>query len=157
MSYGKLILGATLIGLPIVGLCYYNYIVSNYDYSIGSVTPVTLNGANSTIQITVNITSRIGIAFTINDIYFDIYIQGYKVGNVIEQQPVVVPNFGSTQIFLLANVDLTMVENDLAGILVSSLNGGSTNVSLVGYSHVRVGVLPFSTNVALKEGYTLSI
>ena len=157
MSYGKLILGASLIALPIAGIAYYNYVVSNYDYSIGSIVPVNINGANSTIQITVNITSRIGIAFTINDIYFDIYIQGYKVGNVIEQQPVVVPNFGSTQIFLVASVDLTMVENDLAGILVSSLSNGSTNVSLVGYSHVRVGVLPFSTNVALKEGYTLSI
>jgi LEA14-like dessication related protein len=157
MASGKTILIGSLIALPIVGVAYYNYIVSNYDYSVGTVSLGSISGTNATMNIVVNVSSKIGIAFTITDIYFDIYLQGVKVGNVYQATTLVIPNYGQGQVVLTANVDLSQIENNIADILITGLSSGTYNVSLVGYSHVRVGILPFTTNVAIQQGNTLSI
>jgi len=157
MSLKRNILIGSLIAVPVLAAAYYRYILSSYDYNVSSITPVSIDGANSVIKITIDVTSKIGIGLTIKDIYVDVYIEGYKVGNVVESQPVVIPNFGSAQIVLLANVDLTQVANDVTGILVDVLSSGSSNVTIVGYTHVQVGVMPFTSNVVLKQGYTMKI
>jgi len=157
MASGKDILIISAIAVPIFGLAYYKYIISNYDYSVGSVTVQSLNGTNAVLNINIDVTSKIGIAFTITDIYFDIFIQGFKVGNVTQQTDLLIPNFGQGQLQLQANVDLSQLENNVVDILVSGLSGKSYNLSVVGYSHVRVGLMPFSTNIAIQQGYNLSI
>lgn len=157
MSTGKVILIGSLIGLPLLAAAYYKYILSNYDYSIAGVTPITIDGANSVIQVTINITSKIGISFTISDIYLDVYVEGVKVGNVQQVEGIVVPNYGNTQLVLNVNVDLTKLEGNIVSIVYGGLQGNGYNSTLVGYTHVKVGVMPFTTNVAIQEAFTLSI
>ena len=146
-----------LIDLPIIGIGYYQYIINNYDYSIANIQVNSVSSDSADIVITLEISSKIGISFTVSDIYFDIYMEGFKVGNVYQQTPLQVPNFGKGQLQVLATIDLSSLRNQLGNIIYDTITGKTYNVSLVGYSHVRVGQLPFTTNVALKFGYSLAI
>lgn len=144
-----------LIAVPVIGIAYYNYIVTHYDYSISNISVQSISPESANLLITIDVASTIGISFAITDIYFDIYMEGYKVGTVYQQTPLVVPNFGKGQVQALATVDLTILAGNLGSIIYNTLSGKQYNVSLIGYSHVKVGRLPFTTNVALKFGYSL--
>lgn len=153
----KAILIGGIIAVPVIGYAYYKYVVTHYDYNLSDVQVINFNGQNSTIQITIDVKSTIGIAFTITDVYFDIYLQGYKIGNVTQQGNVTVPNFGYTQLVLTANVDLSMVTGNIVNVAYNALQGNNLNLSMVGYTHVKVGAMPFTTNVALQLGYNLNL
>ena len=153
----NVILIASLLAVPIIGSAYYAYIISNYDYTLQNIEVQSVDRQNANLLITIGVASKIGISFTITDMYFDIYIDGFNVGNVMQQTPLLIPNFGNGQVQLLASVDISKVVGDIGNIIVDITKKNASNVSLVGYSHVQVGVLPFTTNVALKFGYSLAI
>jgi len=154
----KVIIGLA-VGIPLTVYLAYIYIIGNYDFSVADISVNGINGNTLSLNINVNISSNIGIQFAISNIYFDIYIQGYKVGNVNQDENIVIPNKGVVPLLLTANVDISQIQTNAGSILISGVtgNGNNYNVSLVGYTRVQVGGIPITANVAISEGYQLSI
>jgi LEA14-like dessication related protein len=156
MTKGQKILLGTAIAVPILGYGVYRYIMSHYDFSIGGITVAGQSGSNVKLNILVNITSKIGVQFTVTDIYFDIYMEGYKVGNIYQQENLLIPNNGTAQLQLLANVDTSQISSNIVGMVFSGLQNKGYNITMVGYTHVKIGGLPITTNIAINQGYSLS-
>jgi LEA14-like dessication related protein len=150
-----------LVGLG--GLAYgvYNYymqqleILNNWDYRILGGKIVNINPLKVTLQIDVEVTNDSNISVTITDYYFDIFLNGVKVGVVknasLNQR--LEANGGKSFLPMLIEIETTqfLKGNVVLGLIESVKNSTLTQK---GYFGLKKGLLKYR-NIPFEYTYKL--
>lgn len=150
-----------LVGLG--GLAYgvYNYymqqleILNNWDYRILGGKIVNINPLKVTLQIDVEVTNDSNISVTITDYYFDIFLNGVKVGVVknasLNQR--LEANGGKSFLPMLIEIQTTqfLKGNVVLGLIESVKNSTLTQK---GYFGLKKGLLKYR-NIPFEYTYKL--
>jgi LEA14-like dessication related protein len=153
-----------LISLGALGLVYgvYKYyktqleILNNFDYKILGLKVINANLGKVEIELDVEIINLSKISFTLTDYYFDVYINGGKVGVIKNATINQLINKDGGKSSLPINIDIkpsSFLEGNVALGLLKSIK--NSEITYTGYFGIKKGIFKFK-NVKFDETYKLS-
>lgn len=154
----KVFIGVGLLGL---GFGVYQYymtqalILEKWDYRVLGIKIISANLSRVEIQVDLEVTNDANISVTITDYYFDVLINGTKVGEVRNASVNQILNKNGGKSFFPLNIVINTTSfisgNVLYGLMESIRN---SKMTFKGYFGIKKGIIKFR-NIPFDETYKL--
>jgi len=148
-------------GLSLLGYGLYRYFKTqtekllDFEWKISSIKVLESSLSKVVLQVNFIFTSDSDIEAEIKKIYLDGYVQGKRVGSIIETKSFIIPAHGSSNVPLLITLDLTSVISNIASILLETIKEKDVAIKLVGNAEIKSGfvdtVLPIEYESTVKK------
>lgn len=154
----KVFIGVGLLGL---GFGVYQYymtqalILEKWDYRVLGIKIISANLSRVEIQVDLEVTNDANISVTITDYYFDVLINGTKVGEVRNASVNQILNKNGGKSFFPLNI-VVNTTSFLSGSVLYGLMESikDSTMTFKGYFGIKKGIIKFR-NIPFDETYKL--
>lgn len=154
----KVFIGVGLLGL---GFGVYQYymtqalILEKWDYRVLGIKIISANLSRVEIQVDLEVTNDANISVTITDYYFDVLINGTKVGEVRNASVNQILNKNGGKSFFPLNIVVNTTSFISGSVLYGLMESiKDSKMTFKGYFGIKKGIIKFR-NIPFDETYKL--
>jgi LEA14-like dessication related protein len=155
----KIGLISAAVAVPILGYSYYRYALNAYTFKVksGSVTKVDLQNGIIKLRLTIALTSKIGINFTLTSLNLQFFVNGILAATVAQQNNVIIPANGSSDLNVEVTIDANTVKSNIIKLITEIVQSKRLEIDVKGDTKLRMLGLPLDFNAPVQDKYLLSL
>lgn len=145
--------------LALVGVGVYAYykkqigVLYNYTYKIIFVKIKKITKQELSFDIKTRFSNASKIEATVNKIWVEIFVEGVKSGQIVENKAFVLPAKGSSDIDLFVSVNPQAIFKNIVQIFLTGAKQRDIKFQMKGYANVSSGII--STTIPIDFSDTL--